>query len=102
MTRTQQGVINTKKLFPSRDSGKQLRGYQNIAWRPSHDIAKIINEDVRCDYVDNKLAPIATSSHVNVVVEEEEEEPAEAAVPVASAGEPAPSKANLDGFFKKT
>ena len=100
MTRTQQGVINTKKLFPSRDSGKQLRGYQNLAWRPSHDIAKIINEDVRCDYVDNKLAPIATSSYVNVVVEEEE--PAEAAVPVASAGEPVQSKANLDGFFKKT
>ena len=99
MTRTQQGVINTKKLFPSSDSGKQLRGYQNIAWRPSHDIAKIINEDVRCDYVDNKLAPIATSSYVNVVVEEEE--PAEAAVPVAIAGEPAPSKANLDGFFNK-
>ena len=99
MTRTQQGVINTKKLFPSRDSGKQLRGYQNIAWRPSHDIAKIINEDVRCDYVDNKLAPIATSSYVNVVIEEEE--PAEAVVPVASAGEPVQSKANLDGFFNK-
>ena len=47
-------VRNTKRRFPSRKATRQYRGYANLAWRPSPELAAVVN-GIRAQYVDRDL-----------------------------------------------
>ena len=60
-------VKRTKKQYPSRKGGaQQVRGYANLAWRPSQRLAEVVN-GIRAQYRDRdvKLYPDLSGEAVN-------------------------------------